>query len=353
MLFQISPSPRLSGIAKLAAESDPLRTKRRVEYRELPTRRYISRCRSDRVPFGWTINPYRGCEFGCKYCYARYTHEFMELRGPADFETRIFVKTWKPSAFRAELGRIPETGWIGIGTATDPYQPAEKRYRLTRRIFEVLAGERRRRFSLTTKSDLVTRDLDLLIPLARANLFHVGISITTMDAGLARILEPYAPRPELRMNAVAELSRRGISVGVLACPLLPLINDDEAMLEDVAAAAAKAGAASFSGGAVFLKSSTHRAFFPFLEEHFPQLLQRYRRHFERRAFLPVAYARKIEARLDRVRRRHGLARRYPEYQPVEWAFAGQLELDFGPARRPARTDNFSEKSTCRPYAASL
>ncbi len=352
MLFDTSPNERLVGIAKLAAESAPLGAKRRVEYRELPTRRYITRCQSDRVPFQWTINPYRGCEFGCVYCYARYTHEFMELREPFDFETRIFAKAWSAPAFRAELRRIPETDWIGIGTATDPYQPAERRFRLTRRIVEILAGERRRRFSLTTKSDLVTRDTALLATVSRSNVLHIGVSITTMDADLARLIEPYAPRPDLRMEAVRRLAEAGIQVGVLACPLLPLINDDEAALDKLARAAADAGATSFAGGVVFLKPCTHRVIFPFLDEKFPHLAGRYRRYFERRSFLGGAYPEKIQERLTRVRDRHHLARRYPEYRPTDWAPAPQLELDFDPPRRPAHIDSAKE-STCRLYAVSL
>ncbi|MCP5112699.1 MAG: radical SAM protein, partial [bacterium] len=128
MLLVDSPAPHLVGIARLAASGSLLEAKRRVDYRELPTRRFITRCRSDRVPFDWTINPYRGCEFGCKYCYARYTHEFMELRDPWDFETKIFAKRWNVDSFREELRKIDPRQWIAIGTATDPYQPAERRY---------------------------------------------------------------------------------------------------------------------------------------------------------------------------------------------------------------------------------
>src|SRR5258706_11723240 len=140
----------------MAAESPLLEAKPRVEYYRLAARTYIPRCDSPRMPFRHTINPYRGCEFGCKYCYARYTHGFMELRDPRDFEEKIFAKRWNPMAFREELSKIPRVEMIAIGTATDPYQPSERRYGVTRSILHVFAGERGRKLGITTKSDLIT-----------------------------------------------------------------------------------------------------------------------------------------------------------------------------------------------------
>ena len=155
--------PTLVGIARLAREGPLLEAKARVDYAELPTRRYFNRCTSPRVPFDWTLNPYRGCEFGCKYCYARYTHEFMEYRDGLEFERKIFAKSWDARAFRAELRRIDRRESIALGTATDPYQPAERRYLLTRRMLLEFAGESGYRLGLTTKSDLVARDADQLL----------------------------------------------------------------------------------------------------------------------------------------------------------------------------------------------
>lgn len=141
MLFEIQPVQRLVGIARLAAESELLESKRRVEYFDLPTKRFIGRCSGSRMPFVWTVNPYRGCEFGCKYCYARFAHEFMELRDPGQFETKIYAKQFSRPGFRAELRKVTPGESIWIGTATDPYQPAERRFRITRQILEVLAEE--------------------------------------------------------------------------------------------------------------------------------------------------------------------------------------------------------------------
>ncbi len=330
MLFEISPlTPHLVGIAKLAADSELLESKRRVEYRDLETRRFIGRASGRKMPFDWTINPYRGCEFGCKYCYARYTHEFMELRETEHFETRIYAKQFDGGSFRRELSRIPRGSGMCIGTATDPYQPAERRYRITRSILEVFAEERGHTLSITTKSDLVARDVDVLKAIAARNCLHVFLTITTADAGLARLLEPYAPRPERRFAALAKLSSAGIRVVVLASPMMPLINDSCASLEQVAKCAAEAGAIYLMGGALFLKPSAQRAFFPFLEAEYPHLLRRYRERYERGAFLKGAYPETIKKRVESVREAYGLTAKPDSYMNNSWLAEPQLSLFAG------------------------
>ncbi len=327
MLFpDFVPATTLTGIAKHAAQADLLEAKRSVEYLELPTRAFIGRCSAPYMPFAWTINPYRGCEFGCKYCYARYTHEFMELRDPLQFEEKIFAKQWNERAFQRELARIPRAEPIAIGTATDPYQPAERRYGVTRRILEVFAHERGRHFSLVTKSDLVAKDAGVFREIARANVLHVNLTITTVDEELARMLEPRAPRPALRLAAVRKLSEAGLKVGVLPNPILPLITDSFESLDALARAAKEAGAAALGGRVVFLKPCSQRVFFPFLREKFPHLLRRYEERFKQSAFLRGDYPKKIEQRLRTIRDRHGLSARWPEYQPELWDGDPQMEL---------------------------
>jgi len=190
----------LVGIARLASQSELLEAKRSVQYFEIPSRSILNRTKPT-MPFQWTINPYRGCEFGCKYCYARYTHEFMEMDA-YEFEDKIYAKSAAAHLLRQELGRIDRQERIALGTATDPYQPAERRYGRTRSILEVFAKDRGRFLGITTKSDLVVRDLDLLREIARANVLGVNITITTLDERLARLLEPRAPTPFLRLEAV-------------------------------------------------------------------------------------------------------------------------------------------------------
>lgn len=312
------PSHGLVGIARLAADAPLIEAKRRVDYHELPTRKFITRCNSTRVPFRFTINPYRGCEFGCKYCYARYTHEFMELREPEDFETHIFAKQWSAGAFLRELRKVPPGEHIAIGTATDPYQPAERRYGITRKILEAIAADRgRREIWIVTKSDLVARDADLLARIRERNRVGVNMTITTVDEPLARLLEPYAPRPSLRLEALRTLVRAGISCGVLCCPLMPLINDSERSIDAVAKAAAGAGATSLHGNPLFLKPCSKQVFLSFVEARFPQLAARYRARFEESAFIRGAYPDVVAARVQAARERYGLRRRQAEYQP-EW-----------------------------------
>jgi DNA repair photolyase len=300
----------LAGIA-------PLGAKKRVEYFELPTRRLLNRT-TERMPFVWSINPYRGCEFGCKYCYARYTHEFMELDGNREFEEKIYAKQIAGSGLPEELRRTRRAEAIAIGTATDPYQPAERRFEITREILKVFAGERGRRLSVTTKSDLIVRDIDLLREIARANVFHANVTITTLDEELARLLEPRAPRPDLRLGAVRALTGAGIVVNVFPNPIMPLLTDSEESLDVLAAAAREAGASSIGGGLLFVKPCAKEVLFPFLEQKFPELAPRYRALFRSSAFLRGEYAQSVKERVARIRARHGLSGAPVEYTPELW-----------------------------------
>jgi DNA repair photolyase len=326
MLFPELASSGLVGIARSAAEADIIETKRRVEYFALPTRRWIGRASGRKMAFEWTINPYRGCEFGCKYCYARYTHEFMELRATEQFETLIYAKELSLEAFQRELARIPHEHGIAIGTATDPYQPAERRFGLTRRLLSVFAETPGRTLTLTTKSDLVARDADLLGRIAQHSALHVFITITTVNECLARILEPFAPRPALRLAAIRKLADAGVRVVVLACPVMPLINDSHASLSEVAHAASEAGALYMFGNVLFLKPCAQKAFFPMLEQEFPHLARRYRERYERRPYLNGRYPEMIRERMQQVRERYGLTHKPARYDPAGWAGDPQLAL---------------------------
>src|ERR1700675_4406456 len=166
---------------------DELDATRGVEFIEMPVRQILNRCDSPRMPFRWTINPYRGCEFGCVYCYARYTHDFLELRDPMDFERRIFVKRMAAQVLSRTLSRTPiGTDPIAIGTATDPYQPAERKYRLTRSMLEVFAQLQGLNLSITTKSSLIERDLDLLSEINSRSSLAVNFSLITINRRLQR-----------------------------------------------------------------------------------------------------------------------------------------------------------------------
>ena len=304
------PGPKLVGIARLAADGESVRQGHEVEYFTLPARSLLNRCISKReMPFTWTINPYRGCEFACKYCYARYTHEFMEMRDGAAFEQKIYIKQHAADLLRQELRQVKPGEEIAIGTATDPYQPAEKRFEVTRGILEELARHEGLELGIITKSNLVVRDLELLREINAKNRLHVSLTITTMDVKLARILEPRAPRPDLRMEAVKEVAAAGIRTGISCSPVLPGITDSVKNLESVVKAAAEAGAKGIFANPLFLKPCSAAVFMPFLEKEFPKLYQDYRARYEKHAFLPKAYHQRISELMKRLRLKHGLGER--------------------------------------------
>jgi DNA repair photolyase len=301
------PGKGLVGIARLAAESPQVRERAEVEYFALSSRSTLNRESSGRMPFVWTINPYRGCEFGCKYCYARYTHEFMEMWEDRDFERKIFAKVSAPELLRAELRAAKDKGLpIALGTATDPYQPAEKQFEITRRMLEVVAGFEGLDFSITTKSVLIVRDLDLLTKIAERHRFSVHVTVTTLDERLARLLEPKAPPSAKRLEVVAQLASVGIQVGVNVMPILPGLTDSKRSLEEVAHHSAQAGAKFLYGNVLFLMPSAMKVFIPFLEREFPDLVRRYRRLYARSAYLRGEYQEQMTKLMVELRTRYRL-----------------------------------------------
>jgi DNA repair photolyase len=327
----------LVGIARLASISPAAPTRRtsdqRPEYFLLPVKSILNKCESSRVPFDWTINPYRGCEFACKYCYARYTHEFMELDGLA-FEKRIFVKKDAAVLLAREIatkysfaaGREGAPEHICIGSATDPYQPAEKEYGVTRACLEELARHTGLSISITTKSNLITRDIDVLQEIARRSRLYVDITVTTLRPRLSRLLEPRAPRPDLRLDAIRKLRDASIFVGALASPLIPGITDRDGELESLAAAAKDAGALWISSGVLFLMPCSAKQFLPFLREKFPRLTRQYQSWYSQNAYAPEPYRQKVAARLARIKSQLGFSFRPWEQLSHPIAPTPQLSL---------------------------
>ncbi|HMG99863.1 MAG TPA: radical SAM protein [Terriglobales bacterium] len=309
-LLPDTPGPRLVGIARLAAEGESLRQGHDVEYFTLPVRSLLNRCTVARMPFAWTINPYRGCEFACKYCYARYTHEFMELRDGVDFERKIYVKQHAAELLRQELRRVKPGEEIAIGTATDPYQPIERRLEVTRAILEELSHHAGLELGIVTKSNLVLRDIDLLQRIAENNQIFVNVTITTLDVDLARILEPRAPRPDLRMETVRKLNLERVNAGVICAPVVPGITDSPRDLEALVRATAEAGGKYIYANPLFLKPCSAAVFLPFLEKEFPHLVDSYQQRYKDRAFLPKAYGQRLSQLMARLRQKHGLHKNY-------------------------------------------
>jgi len=322
------PESKLVGIARLAAEGESLRQGHEVEYFTLPVRSLLNRCTGVRMPFEWTINPYRGCEFACKYCYARYTHEFMEMRDGADFEQKIFVKQHAADLLRQELRRVKPGEQIAIGTATDPYQPAERRFEITRGILEELARHEGLNLGIITKGNLILRDLDLLKQIGGKNRLTANVTITTLNVKLARILEPRAPRPDLRMDTVRDLNQAGIRTGVSCSPVIPGITDSMRNLEALVRATVEAGGKHIFANPLFLKPCSAAVFLPFLEKEFPELAADYQKRYKDRAFLPQTYSKRISQLMTRLREKHGM----PTYErrqvpaPTQTQTQSQLKL---------------------------
>lgn len=292
---------------RLSSDIDsPLALSRDVEFREMSVRAILNRCTSARMPFRWTINPYRGCEFGCVYCYARYTHEFLDLRDAMDFERRIFVKRKAAATLARTLARTPiGSDAIAIGTATDPYQPAERKFELTRSILEVFTRMGGLDLSITTKSALITRDLDLLMKINARSRLSVNFSLITLSRRLQRILEPRAPRPALRLRALSRLSAAGIRCHVLMMPMIPGLTDRPDAIESVIRNARAAGAAGIWWRSLFLKPAAARRFLPFVHANFPAHERRLEAFYGKAAYAPASYDDYLRALFNRLKRKYG------------------------------------------------
>ena len=328
----------LSGLARLAAESTHIADGHDVEFRALTVRGILNKTVSKRqLRFGWSINPYRGCEFGCRYCYARYTHEFLapksqayriggpDLRDPDMFERLIYMKENAAWLLEQELRRHDPSGEIALGTATDPYQPIERTAKITRSILEVFTRKSGLRLGIVTKSKLIERDIDLLKEISRRNTLVLHLTITTPDPALARILEPRAPRPDLRFAAVRRLREAGLTAGILCSPLLPGITDTAEALDRMASRAAAARASFLAAEPLFLKSCSRPTFLSFVREHYAHLEADYKTRFASDAFATPAYRQRLAAMVREACRRNGVSLRSTD---------ALLTRDTGSERKP-------------------
>jgi DNA repair photolyase len=304
----------------MAARLGPTLDERRGgEYHELRSASLISKLNARPMPFGWTVNPYRGCEMGCHYCFARYTHEFLGLGDPEAFERRIYVKDIDRSRLIQDLRKAQKSGQtVALGTATDPYQPAEGRFGVTRRILEAAREVPGLRLSITTKSTLITRDAELLRAIAGASEVTVNLSITTADPALARRLEPRVPRPDVRFGAMQTLAD-AVATRLFIMPILPGLTDDEANLKTLLAAARDAGASEAESNVLFLRSGTRETFMRFLAIEFPRLVPEYERLYRGSAYARPDYVREVEQRVRRLAADAGLSARRRADRPDQSA----------------------------------
>jgi len=295
----------------------------RVEYREEPCRSALNRVQG--MPFDWSLNPYMGCAHRCTFCYVR----AFELRAdrPADdrYGSSIRVKTNVAEVLRAELSR---SSWrregIAIGTATDPYQPAEGRYKLTRACLEVLSAAANP-FAIITRGPMIVRDLDVLVEGARRAEVSVTFSIPTLDVDIWRRTEPGTAPPHQRLRAVTQLVEAGVEVGVGMAPILPGLSDRPKLLAEVVRAARAAGATGVWANLLYLRPGTKEHFLGALERDWPELLPEYERLYARRAYLPAEETQPVRERVRELARSHGIRdRRRVRLEPP--ADAEQLRL---------------------------
>ncbi|HYB44198.1 MAG TPA: radical SAM protein [Candidatus Methylomirabilis sp.] len=288
--------------------------RRGVDFHDLNSRNLMNRLTGASMPFGWTVNPYRGCELGCRYCYARATHEYLGHCAPEEFEQHIYVKRAEAGRLVADLCRAREAGQeVAIGTATDPYQPAEARFHITRGVLEVISRVPGLRVGITTKSSGIARDLDLLLKISKTSTLQINFSLISLDADLLRLIEPRAPRPDLRLRAMRALSEAGVATRLFIMPVLPLITDGRAGLSDLLRAARSAGAAEAICQVLFLRTPMVRAFFmSFVEREFPWLLDRYRELYPTPGSAPRDSRARVERLVDQLARDAGFSSRSRE-----------------------------------------
>lgn len=340
-LFPIlnSDPSSLIGIARMASHAQHADDGHLIEFKTMKVRSILNKSVSKRLlSLRHSLNPYRGCEFGCRYCYARYTHEFLapasgepegpgnvDFRDPEVFERLIFLKQNAAWLLEQELRKIDPADEIALGTATDPYQPIERRAKITQSLLEVFANKSGYRLGIVTKSALITRDVELLKRIAAKNTLVIHVTITTTDVALARILEPRAPRPDLRFNTVKTLRDAGLTTGILCSPLLPGITDSEAAIDSVAKQAAEVGSSFLAANPLFLKPCSRPTYFAFVQEHFPELVADYAKRFGKADFATELYKHELALRVEGVRRKYGLSARSSD---------ALLTRDVGSVRKP-------------------
>ncbi len=306
--------PGLEGNAPVVAVAGapaPVPEGRRLELTGLDARTALVRQKTPhgrRAPwFDWSANPYRGCEFGCGYCYARYSHGYLGHDDPRAFERSIYVKSGFAQALRDDLRRVHPGDHIAFGTATDPYQPLEERERVMLGALRVLLAAEGLSISITTKSALVARDAALLARLAERHAVHVNFSVTTVDARLARFLEPRAPTPQKRLEALATLHRHGVGAGVFLMPLLPGMTDSEADVDALVRAACEAGAERLGAQVVFLREPSRSHFLRELRRAYPRVAARYAWWTRTNSRLPGEVRDEAVRRVRAAAARHGLS----------------------------------------------
>jgi DNA repair photolyase len=316
-----------------------------VNFHEVRARSALNQVPGGRYGFNWTINPYRGCSHACVYCFARRTHTYLEMNAGRDFEREIVVKVNVPELLRAELAR---PSWkrelVALGTNTDPYQWVESRYRMMPEILAALE-EAETPVSILTKSPLAMRDVEIFARMAKRLPVSVNLSVPTLDEDAWRATEPHTPSPAARLDAVAELRRRGIESGVLIAPLMPGINDSPEQVQPIVERAREAGATFLGGVALHLRDEVKDVFFAWLEAKRPDLLPKYDRLYRGRAYLPPSERSKLTRKVRGWGRGRGNRRLREGRQPSQ--------LTDTQSRGPSGRDLSGERAAAPPLQPRL
>ncbi len=307
-------------------------TQRRIF--KIKSKTVLNRVTTPAMPFHWSINPYRGCSHGCAFCYARNTHEFIGMNADDTFRTHLFVKEDAPEILRRELAKGKwKGGWVAIGTATDPYQPLERQQAITRRILEVLAMYRIP-VTITTRSPLILRDVDVLQQMNRHTPCSVNISINTLDVRVWRTIEPESPHPRSRLQTVKQLRAAGIRAGIFLAPILPFLTDEQAMLDELLQSARQADASFVSASVLRLKPEVKPWFFGQLQTYFPNLISFYESLYKK-TYADERYERRLRDRLAPLFDKWGYAK---ESLSAEESLSEAMEtsLVLSPQSHPSR-----------------
>ncbi|PZE19787.1 SPL family radical SAM protein [Paenibacillus xerothermodurans] len=280
----------------------------KTQYEPMKAKTILNPVKAPSMPFDYSINPYRGCQHGCSFCYARSTHEFLGVEADDTFQNRIFMKSEAPEILREQIekrlrSKKPTSSWgqITIGTATDPYQQIESKAKLTRGCLEVLV-EYQLPVSITTRSPLILRDIDLLTQL---NSISVNVSISTLSNNVWRQFEPSTPSPAQRLSTVAQLNAEGIRAGVFAAPILPYITDSKSDLDELVAAAAEAHAQFLMPSYLRLSTSAVKVwFFQTLQQHYPELTEKYAKLYASSGYAPSSYREPNMRYIEALLRQH-------------------------------------------------
>ena len=273
---------------------------RGIEFIETEAKSILNKVPGNYLPFNWTINAYRGCTHRCSYCFSRPTHLYLDMNATTDFDSKIVVKVNAPELLRKELRAKRWKGeTVAMGTNTDPYQRAEGKYRLTRRLLEALS-EVRNPFSILTKGTLILRDLDIISEAAQLTDVSTAFSIPTLDEDVWRRSEPGTPHPRKRMEAVRRLNEAGVPCGVLVAPLLPGISDSKEQIRTVVEAALEAGATFVSPILLHLRPIVKDVYLEWLQENYPELMPRYEEMYARSAYARPGDKKALSARFNEV-----------------------------------------------------